>query len=133
MAQRTPIPPDAGADTFAAAAGNRYVPVEGYRNAAMDRGMELEAEARDALGRLHIPSFDTPSAAVRAFNALVAMRRAAVRGSATPEFVAGLEAPLLAEVEHRARRVLAAGEVTAAGAPGLRESVMRLREMPIVW
>ena len=73
-------------------------------------GGVAEAEARDALGRLHIPSFDTPSAAVRAFNALVAMRRAAVRSSATPEFVAGLEAPLLAEVEHRARRVLAAGE-----------------------
>lgn len=83
-------------------------------------GGAAEAEARDALGRLHIPSFDTPSAAVRAFNALVALRRAAVRTTATPEFVAGLEAPLLAEVEHRARAVLARGgraiDVPAAAA-----------------
>ena len=68
-----------------------------------------EAAARDMLGRLHIPSFDTPSSAVRAFTALVELRRAAERVTATPEFVASLDPVHIAEVEHRARTVLAKG------------------------
>jgi acyl-CoA synthetase (NDP forming)/RimJ/RimL family protein N-acetyltransferase len=78
-------------------------------------GGAAEAAARDAMGRLHIPSFETPSGAVRAFNALVALRNAAERITATPEFVAGLEAPLLAEVEERAKAALARGVSTIDG------------------
>jgi acyl-CoA synthetase (NDP forming)/RimJ/RimL family protein N-acetyltransferase len=72
-------------------------------------GGAAEAEARDMLGKLHIPSFETPSNAVRAFTALVALRRAAERVTATPEFVASLDPVHIAEVEHRARSVLAKG------------------------
>ncbi|BCW87996.1 hypothetical protein sos41_11330 [Alphaproteobacteria bacterium SO-S41] len=96
-------------------------------------GGAAEAGARDAMAKLHIPAFDTPSSAVRAFNALVALRNVAARITATPEFVAGLEAPLLAEVEHRARAALARGETKIDGpvAAAIRRALWLGRaEMP---
>lgn len=84
-----------------------------------------EAKARDDLGKLHIPAFDTPSNAVRAFSALVALRRAAERVAATPEFVAGPDPQLLADVEHRARACLDKGFTTldALTASAIRRSL----------
>lgn len=52
-------------------------------------------------------------------------------GAGSPRLPAG--PARVGHPEAGAEGVLAAGEVTAAGAPGLRELVMRLREMPIVW
>lgn len=73
-------------------------------------GGQQELAARDALGRQHIPAFETPTSAVRAYSALVALRRAAERVSATPEFVASIEPGHAAEVSEKAAAALARGQ-----------------------
>ncbi len=73
-------------------------------------GGHQEHAARDALGRLHIPAFETPASAVHAFSALVALRRAAERVTATPEFVATLESGHAQEVSEKAVTALAKGQ-----------------------
>lgn len=79
-------------------------------------GGHHEHAARDALGRQHIPSFETPANAVRAYSALVAMRSAAERVTATPEFVATLEAGHAADVSEKAIAALAKGQTAIDGA-----------------
>ena len=69
-------------------------------------GGHHELAARDALGRQHIPSFETPASAVKAYSALVALRAAAERVTATPEFVATLEAGHAGEVSEKAALAL---------------------------
>lgn len=88
-------------------------------------GGDAEAVARDEMGRLHIPAYDSPSTAVRAFAALVALRRAAQRVTATPEFVAGLEAQHVVEVEHRARAAVerTGGLIDATVAGAIRRAL----------
>lgn len=78
-------------------------------------GGAAESDARDELSRAHIPAFDGPSGAARAFSALVAMRRAAERTTATPEFIAGPDAVFAADVESRAQAVLAKGATAIEG------------------
>jgi acyl-CoA synthetase (NDP forming)/GNAT superfamily N-acetyltransferase len=72
-------------------------------------GGNAEADAREELSRQHIPAFDGPTSAARAFAALIALRRAAERVSATPEFVAGLDPAIAADVTGRIGAALAKG------------------------
>ncbi len=78
-------------------------------------GGHHELAARDALGRQHIPSFETPASGVRAYSALVALRRAAERVTATPEFVATLETGHARDVSDRALSALAKGQTAIDG------------------
>jgi len=88
-------------------------------------GGHAEADARAELTRLHIPSFDGPSSAARAFAALVALRRAAERVSATPEFVAGHDPAVAADVAGRIAAQLAKGAtaIDAAVAAPIRRAL----------
>ncbi|MCC6918905.1 MAG: GNAT family N-acetyltransferase [Alphaproteobacteria bacterium] len=88
-------------------------------------GGHAEADARAELARLHIPSFDGPSSAARAFAALVALRRAAERVGATPEFVAGHDPAVAADVAARIAAQLVKGATTidAATAAPIRRAL----------
>ncbi|MFT3811703.1 MAG: GNAT family N-acetyltransferase [Micropepsaceae bacterium] len=79
-------------------------------------GGHHELAARDALGRQHIPAFETPASAVRAYSALVALRAAAARVTATPEFVATLESAHAVEVSEKAALALEKGQSAIDGA-----------------
>ena len=79
-------------------------------------GGHHEHAARDALGRQHIPAFETPASAVRAFSALVALRRAAELVTATPEFVATLEPGHAGDVSEKASAALGRGQTAIDGA-----------------
>lgn len=73
-------------------------------------GGRHELAARDAMARQHIPAFETPANAVRAYSALVALRAAADRVTATPEFVATLEPGHAGDVSEKALAALAKGQ-----------------------